>query len=212
MAQLKRPKTIRSLFDDEENDAASFLKEEPVRRKKALVVTSSPLPRSESELVEQLSTGDDVHDIGLKKKLRLFLNKKKEIKFELRKLEEDGRSTDVNFIVLSIDQVRKLLDGTEAIDDAMLDVITEGACQFTPLNLGMDTHVTVLDRFPCVDIRKFFSPRQEQTSPVTPSSLRPTRLGVCLTRSEWGTLRNLLEERLTMVKPLNFYQDTTVAY
>jgi hypothetical protein len=72
MTQLKRPKTIRSLFDDEKNDAASFLKEEPDRRKKALVVTSSPLPRSESDLVEQLSTGDDVYDIGLNKKLCLF--------------------------------------------------------------------------------------------------------------------------------------------
>jgi hypothetical protein len=88
----------------------------------------------------------------------MFMSKGGESHIEIRKLDDDGNATDVNFIVLNLPQVRVLFQSAEKIDDTLTDITTEGETDFTPINLGKDVILSISDRFISVDIRKFFSP------------------------------------------------------
>jgi hypothetical protein len=124
----------------------------------------------------------------------MFLSKGGEPRIEMRKLDDNGNATDVNFIVLNLSQVRVLLQAVEKIDDALTDITTDGETDFSPINLGKDVLLSVSDQFISVDIRKFFSPINKEG--VSAQAQRPTRLGVSFSRAEWGALRNILMKKL----------------
>lgn len=181
-------------------------KEESVKRQKIASTAASPSTEVALCLTDRLlQNTEELYSIAHNKKVRMFLSKGCEPRIEIRKLDDHGNATDVNFIVLNLTQVRVLLHAVKKIDDALTDVATEGETDFSPINLGRDVLLSISDRFISVDIRKFFTPTNKEG--ISSQAQRPTRFGVSFTRAEWGVLHNILNEKVGLdYKPLKpFY-------
>jgi hypothetical protein len=211
MAQLKRKstaKTSSAMFElfpglcdftfNEEEERQKQQQQPPCKKIKASTTTTSPLPSPPTvpSTPERLAkNGEEIYNIADNKPVRMFLSKTGEPRIELRKLNEEGKATDFNYITLNVHQVHAIQEWSEKIDDNLLEITTEGATSIQPIELGQQTLLTVSDRFVSVDIRKFFRPQCKDGQDLP---LRPTRFGVSYTRSEWGKLRNILMAKIDL--------------
>lgn len=208
-AQLKRKATAKNseamLELLPELSEFFIVNEEPVKKQKLTSTASSP-PLTDASLTPTerlLKNKEELYTISHNKIVRIFSSKGGEPRVELKKLDGSANSTDVDFIVLNLSQVHAILHAAEKVDDALADLTTEGECNFSPINLGKDVHLSISDRFMNVDIRKFFTPINKE---CLKEAQRPTRLGVSFKRSEWGALRNILNEKIGLeYKPLRHF-------
>ena len=134
---------------------------------------------------EEEDAGAEHFSISEQKKMNMYTNQNNEfVKLEIIKKNNDSSET---FLILKPDGVRKLARLLPQLQTHYVSAL-QGKKVNLRYKLTDDIYVSCNDKYLCVDLRVFFTPKGNSTG-----TLRPTRRGISFNFNETKRLREIIE-------------------
>ena len=187
-SKVTKRKTEERLIDTEENFQTTDTQEWVVDTQE-----SSTEDTEDFVLIEDDSDVDvKSFIITEKKRLRSFRNCNNEFKLELIKTD-NGEALETG-LLLDIIGLRKLVRLLPKLHGHYLDCL-KGKRVIARYHLCADIYVSVNYQYACVDVRKFYTPKDNESG-----KLLPTKRGISYNLVEFGVLQQLLNEVEAMTR------------